>query len=79
MFEVTFGETACATAQFVAAHGPSLLSTLQGSPTAMGTLGAGETKCYTIDLGYGPNVAPADVQRAQSDRVTWRFVFTGQA
>ena len=79
VFEVTFGETACATAQFVAAYGPSLLSTLQGTPTAMGTLGAGETKCYTIDLGYGPNVAPADVQRAQSDRVTWRFVFTGQA
>jgi hypothetical protein len=79
VFEVTFNEASCTTSEFVAAYGPSLLSTLDGTPTAMGTLGAGETKCFTVDIGYGYGVSGAEKQRAQSDKVTWRFVFTGQA
>lgn len=47
-------------------------------PTELGAIPAGETACYQLSLFY-PNVSDDDVQRAQSDRSTWRFKFTGQA
>jgi hypothetical protein len=79
VFEVTFGEDNCAVATVVASYGPSLLAALPNTPQAMGTLGAGQTKCYGFDIGYGMGITNAEKQRAQSDRVTWRFVFSAQA
>ena len=44
-----------------------------------GTLAAGATACFYTNLEYKTNASAADVQKAQSDRVTWRFKFRADA
>lgn len=44
-----------------------------------GTLAAGATACLSVDIVYPATSPAAAVQKAQSDRVTWRFKFTAQA
>lgn len=50
-----------------------------GGQFALGTIAVGETRCFRSDLFY-PLGTPSDaVQRAQSDRATWRFKWVAQA
>jgi hypothetical protein len=80
VLNVSLGDYDCSTVNLLNNYQPGMLSSLAGTPQAMGTLGAGETRCFLIGVDYnGFSVPPADQQRAQSDQVTWRFVFTGQA
>jgi len=76
---VSLNAANCATGETIAVYQPGVLSNLAGTPQATGSLGASETTCFYIGVTYQPGVAAALTQRAQSDRVTWRFVFTGQA
>jgi hypothetical protein len=43
-----------------------------------GTLAAGQTGCFHVSVEYPSTTATDAVQKAQSDRVTWRFKFTAQ-
>lgn len=47
---------------------------------AIGSIGAGEYACYRIDVDY-PSIGTSgdEEQEAQSDRVTWKFRFNGNA
>ena len=56
-----------------------LVAGLAGTPASLGSIGGGETKCFIVGVDYNANVAASLKQQAQSDRTTWRFVFTGQA
>jgi len=77
--DVTMYAVDCATGQQGAVYQPGVLSNLAGTAQAMGTIGAGETKCFNIGVAYQSTVPATLQQRAQSDRASWRFVFTGQA
>lgn len=44
----------------------------------LGTLAPSATSCHVISVDYPAATPNADVQKAQSDRVTWRFRFSGQ-
>jgi hypothetical protein len=48
---------------------------------ALGTLAPAATACFMTSFGYpGGSLTPvADVQKAQSDRATWRIKFSAQA
>jgi len=49
------------------------------APADLGALAVGQTRCYRVSLAY-PTTTPADaVQRAQSDRSTWRITFAAQS
>jgi hypothetical protein len=64
------------------APSPGLSNTLDQSqtmPLALGSLAAATTRCFRADLGYSGNAETPGAQKAQSDRVTWRFKFTAQA
>jgi hypothetical protein len=67
----------CATA-----NGPGssqLLSDNVTVPNDLGTIAPGETQCFRADVEY-PVDTPSDaVQRAQSDRATWRYKWVAQA
>jgi hypothetical protein len=67
----------CATANATTAGLP-LLSDNAVTPVAHGTIAAGETRCFRSDVEYVGN-APDVVQRAQSDRATWRTKWVAQA
>lgn len=50
------------------------------SPGALpGTLAVGAVVCMSVDIGYGFGHTAAEIQRAQSDRATWRFKFRADA
>jgi hypothetical protein len=49
------------------------------TPVGLGSLAPGVTGCYLVRIFYRDTTTPDDVQRAQSDRSTWRFKFTAQA
>jgi hypothetical protein len=49
------------------------------TPAALGTLAVGQTLCYSVAIAYPVNTSADDVQRAQSDAVTWRITFTAQS
>jgi hypothetical protein len=59
--------------------GTSTLKNMATTPLLIETLAAGETGCFAAGLNYPPNTNNVDVQKAQSDRVTWRFKFSAQA
>ena len=75
---VGMGAQACANA---GAHSGSAttLESWATNPTALGTLAGGATGCYSVRASYASNPDNVDVQKAQSDRATWRFKFTAQA
>ena len=55
---------------------------LKDHPTTafpLGTLAPGATACFMTLFSYPPATAVADVQKAQSDRATWRIKFSAQA
>jgi hypothetical protein len=78
VLRVSYSPLDCTTG--VPAGGPSIL--LRDNATTAATLSpslaAGETACFALDLDYLP-VSDDAVQKAQSDRVTWRFEFDAQA
>ena len=49
------------------------------TPGPLGTLGAGQTTCMIVILNSSLTAGTSLLQQAQSDRVTWRYVFTGEA
>jgi hypothetical protein len=56
-----------------------LLSDDAVTPVEHGTIAAGETRCFRVGVLY-PVGTPSDaVQRAQSDRATWRTKWVAQA
>ena len=44
-----------------------------------GTLAPGEAACFSVAFDYPTTATDEAVQRAQSDRATWRFKFTAQS
>jgi hypothetical protein len=49
------------------------------TPVTLGSLGTGVTGCYLVRIFYADTTTPDNVQKAQSDKATWRFKFTAQA
>ena len=49
----------------------------QTTPASLGTLLPGETRCFSAQI-VGYLATPTQLQQAQSDRLTWRFAWTGQ-
>ena len=45
----------------------------------IGTLAPGEVGCYQVYFDYPTSATDEAVQKAQSDRATWRFKFTAQS
>jgi hypothetical protein len=56
---------------------PLLLRDQLVTPLSLGTLGPGEARCYWVNawVGYQNEVQH---QQIQTDRLTWRFAWTGQ-
>jgi hypothetical protein len=48
------------------------------APAALGTIAPSETRCFGTDVSY-PSAPSVEVQRAQSDRATWRIRWVAQA
>ena len=74
---VTYVVASCATGS--GSGSDSSLNANATTAVALGSLDAGTTGCYQVRLFYPEATATNDVQKAQSDRVTWRFKFTAQA
>lgn len=80
VLDVTLGDYDCATVNQLHIYQPGMLSSFAQSPLAMDTIAAGATRCFIIGVDINSLAVPAvDKQRAQTDKSTWRFVFTGQA
>lgn len=56
---------------------PTMATTL--GPVHLGTIAGGATRCFSVSVQIPGNRAQDAVQKAQSDVVTWRYAFTGQA
>jgi hypothetical protein len=76
--ETTITEVNCFDATALATYGPAALSNAV-TPGSIGTLGPGIGKCYMASVTYSANAGTIPQQQSQSDRVTWRYVFTAQA
>jgi hypothetical protein len=77
---VTYVETPCAADPPVPTPvGNSGLAANAATPIALGSLGPNQLRCLSVAIDYHTGQPAAAVQKAQSDRVTWRYVFTGQA
>jgi hypothetical protein len=75
VLRVTYLQLDCATA-----NGPGSSQSLNATvPVALGTIAAGETRCFRADVEYPLGTPSVEVQRAQSDRATWRFRWVAQA
>lgn len=68
----------CLVASGSVTGGPSLRNNAT-TPEPLGTLGPGDIRCLSVQLLYASNHPTDVVQKAQSDRVTWRFRFDAQA
>ena len=73
-----YKSTPCQSSQGGSFPGP-LLKDHPTTPVNLGTLAAGATGCYMTIVVYPSATPNADVQKAQSDRVTWRIKFSAQA
>lgn len=78
VLKVVYSVVDCATG-VSGAQGFPFLKDNETTPHALGTLATGGTGCFFVSLAYFNNTANAAVQKAQSDRATWRFKFTAQA
>jgi hypothetical protein len=56
-----------------------LLSDNVATAMVLGTIAVGQTRCFRTDVHYPLGTPSAEVQRAQSDRATWRFRWIAQA
>jgi hypothetical protein len=73
-----YKSTTCQSSQGGSFPGP-LLKDHPTTAVNLGTLAAGATGCYMTIVTYPSATANADVQKAQSDRATWRITFSAQA
>jgi len=55
-----------------------LLSANATTPADLGNLDPGVTRCFSSTI-FQNSASPTQEQEAQSDRLTWRFAWTGQA
>jgi hypothetical protein len=79
VLRVAYRELNCATAN---GGGSSQLlrdNAATGGAVALGTIAAGETRCFRADVEYPLGTPSVEVQRAQSDRAAWRFRWVAQA
>lgn len=58
---------------------PSILKDNATTPHALGTIAPGATRCFAVNLVYPNSTDSATAQKAQSDRVTWRFKWVAQS
>lgn len=75
---VSYGTRSCANGGTSSAGFPTLKDN-ETTPHSFGTLASGATGCFSVFAGYPDTTATAAIQKAQSDRVTWRFKFSAQA
>ena len=75
--QVAHHQVNCATAT-VFATDIYLLRDTSITPASLGTLGPGETRCFGASIIQSFST-DAQRQAAQSDRLAWRFAWTGQA
>jgi hypothetical protein len=50
-----------------------------GNPIVLGTLNPGQHMCISLRVLYPFYITDGEAQRAQSDRVTWRYKFNAAA
>lgn len=77
VLRVIYVQLDCATA-----NGPGVgpfLGDNVTSPAELGMIAAGEMRCFRADVEYPLGTPSVEVQRAQSDRATWRFKWVAQA
>jgi hypothetical protein len=77
VLRVNYTELDCATAS-----GPGSSPFLKDNaitPHPLGTLAVGQTRCFATSVFYSPTTPTVEVQKAQSDRVTWRHKWVAQA
>ena len=78
VLEHVFGEYGCL-GSGTTYYGGDTLAATSATPVAIGTLGAGEQKCYLARIAYPPNTTNDTRQAAQSDQATWRYQFHAAA
>jgi hypothetical protein len=49
------------------------------TPQPLGTIEPGATRCFSLDLIYTAGTPNVEAQKAQSDRVTWRYKWVAQS
>lgn len=75
---VSYGQVDCADVN--SGVGSSLLlSDNAVTPSLLGPIAPGATRCFSVYVAYQTGHPSAAVQRAQSDRATWRFRWVAQA
>ena len=79
VLSVGYAGVDCTTAVVLSGGAGLVLKANETTPHSFGTLGAGATGCFQVELSYFTSTANTAVQTAQSDRATWRFRFTAQA
>lgn len=79
VLQVGYSGVDCTTAAAFPGGALRVLKANETTPHPFGTLAAGATGCFQVDLSYFTDTANTAVQTAQSDRATWRFKFTAQA
>ena len=79
LVEVRFTDSDCQTGAIITQTPATSLSSLTVTPAPIGTLAPNGIRCFGLGVYYAFGAAQTAVQQAQSDQVTWRFVFTGQS
>jgi hypothetical protein len=80
VLQVTYVQLDCATTNLLGASLGVLLSgNATVGPAPLGTIAAGGTRCFRTTVEYPGGTPSAEVQRAQSDRATWRYRWVAQA
>ncbi len=80
MLSLNYVKLDCATENISSAVLNVLLSgNATVGPAPLGTIAAGGTRCFRTTVEYPGDTPSDEVQRAQSDRATWRFRWVAQA
>ena len=78
LVNLTYIHLDCAAQVILDGPSPSGKLNTMTTAKALGTLAPNAVGCYRADLFYSDD-GSVNVQKAQSDEITWRFAFTGQA
>jgi hypothetical protein len=79
VLRVAYIQVDCGTGDGTTMGLPLLSDNNATDPVALGTIEAGQTQCFRADIYYPLGTQSDLVQRAQSDRATWRFKWVAQA
>jgi hypothetical protein len=74
VFQQNVYELDCATSAPTPLGGGSLAA-MQATPVALGSLNQNQTRCFAV--GTLLTATPEQQQAAQTDQVTWRYVWSG--